>query len=103
MLHKIFSVYDSCAESYLPPFFLPTKGQAVRAFSDCAKDPRHMFGKHPEHYVLFEIGHFDDSNALIELHRAPVSLGRAIEYAPPIADLSSVPTMFADNDSQAVS
>ncbi len=65
MQFHIFSVFDEKAEAFLPPFFLPTVGMAVRSFSECVNDREHMFGKHPSDYTLFELGSFDDSSGCI--------------------------------------
>lgn len=80
MILNIFSIYDSKAEAYMQPFFMKTKGEAVRAFSDLVRDPQSMVSKHPEDYVLFEIGSFDDQKAEICVLDSPRSLGVAIEY-----------------------
>ncbi len=65
MNHRIFVVFDSKASAYLPPFFMPEAGQAVRVFSDMCNSPDHAFGKHPEDYTLFEIGTFDDRSCTL--------------------------------------
>ena len=77
---KIFSVFDSKAEAFLPPFFAGTKGQAIRSFSDAVQDSGHAFSKHCSDYTLFELGLFDDSDANIIMLPTPVSLGIAIEF-----------------------
>lgn len=33
---KLFSIYDTKALAYLPPFFLPQRGQAMRTFETAA-------------------------------------------------------------------
>jgi len=76
----IFSVYDSKAEAYLPPFFLPQLGQGTRVFANAANDPNHQFGANPEDYTLFNIGTFDDDTAIIETMLTPKSLGTAQEF-----------------------
>ncbi len=63
MIHKIFTVYDEKAKAFMPPFFLPETGMAVRVFTDCVNDPTHQFYKHPADYNLYDIGTFDDSCA----------------------------------------
>lgn len=67
MHHEIFSIYDSKADAYISPFFLPTKAQALRAFGDCCHDENHQFGKHPEDYMLVHLGTFDDSAGIISV------------------------------------
>jgi hypothetical protein len=80
MIYKIFSVYDSAAEAYLQPFFMPTKGEALRGFSEVVNDKNHQFGRHPDDYTLFELGEYDNTTAVFVMHSAPKSLGVAIEF-----------------------
>jgi len=83
MVHLIFTVYDSKAELYLPPFYNQTKGQAVRAFQDTVNKKDHPFNKHPEDYTLFFLGNYEDTSAKYDLENTPISLGKAIEYKDP--------------------
>lgn len=71
MFLQIFSVYDGPAEAFLPPFFVPSSGQALRALADAAADKTHQFGKHPMDYTLFRLGTFDDSKAVFEILEVP--------------------------------
>lgn len=77
---KLFSIYDTKALAYLPPFFLPQRGQAMRTFGDCCNDKSHAFGAHPEDYTLFYLGTFDDTTARFVLEPAPHSLGKGSEF-----------------------
>jgi len=79
MITKIYTVYDSKAEAYLPPFYAPTDGSALRSFETAANTPDHEFNKYSADYTLFHLGTFDDQTATIE-HTTPRSLGVAIEY-----------------------
>lgn len=80
MIQKIFSVYDQKAEAYLPPFYLPNRAMAVRTFTDCVNSKDHQFGKHPQDYILVELGEWDDTSASFDLYPALKSLGTAFEY-----------------------
>nr|WAE43907.1 MAG: nonstructural protein [Microviridae sp.] len=84
MIHKIFAVYDSKVEAYLPPFFMAARGQAIRAFVDSATDSSTQLGKHPTDFTLFELGEYDDSNARFTIHLTPISLGIASELLPKV-------------------
>lgn len=79
MLH-IYSVYDSKAKAFLPPFLILNDAMAKRIFGDCVNDPTHQFSKHPEDYSLFCLGSFDDQNALIEQRAQATNLGLAASY-----------------------
>lgn len=79
MLQKVFTIYDDKAKAYLPPFFLPEMGQAIRAFTDCVNDPTHMFGKHPSDYTLFCAGTFNDSSGVFELEAMLLVVAHGID------------------------
>ena len=70
--HKVFAVKDVKAGAFLPPFHFPTEGVAIRALTDCVKDPSHRFGANPEDYDLYRLGEFDDEHGTYDLHDAPV-------------------------------
>lgn len=80
MLVKVFGIYDSKAEAYLPPFFMKSKGEAIRAITAHVNDAQHNFCKYSEDFTLFELGSFDDSNGKFELLLTPHSLGVLIEF-----------------------
>lgn len=61
MITKMFSVFDSKAVVFGTPIFVPTKGAAIRSFSDVANDEKSSIGKHPEDYTLFYLGEYDDA------------------------------------------
>lgn len=55
-----FSVHDTKVGAFMPPFFMRSKGEAVRAFMDNAADGTSQLSKHPEDFALWNIGEFDD-------------------------------------------
>lgn len=65
MKMNIYSIYDMASAAYMRPFFLQTDGQATRMFGDIAQDAGHEIGKHPEDYVLYKIGLYDDQTGNI--------------------------------------
>lgn len=79
MTLKIFAIYDSKAEAYNQPFFMGTKGQALRAFTDEINNSQSMISKHPADYTLMEIGEYDDSTGQLSPLPAKINLGTAIE------------------------
>ena len=80
MLLQVFTVFDSKAEAYLPPFYESAIGSAVRSFADTANNPEHSFNKHSSDYTLFHLGSYDDSTAIFEFHEAKIPLGMASEH-----------------------
>lgn len=77
---KVFSVYDSAAKAYIPPFFVAEVGLAIREFQGCACDPNHHFCKFGSDFTLFEIGEFDDSNGVLTALPEHINHGLAASY-----------------------
>jgi len=80
MIQLVFSIYDSKAKAFLPPFFMPRAEMAQRAFSECANSDDHQFGKHPADYTLFHLGNWDDDTGVFAEKTTPTSMGLALEY-----------------------
>lgn len=80
MILRMFTVYDSKTEAYLPPFYQPTNGAAIRVFEETCNDVNHAFYKHPSDYTLFYMGIYDDANAKVDCPSSLLSLGLALEY-----------------------
>lgn len=73
MILKVFSTRDMKAEAFLQPFFMPTQGAALRAFDDACQKSDSPFYMHPNDFVLYEIGSYNDSDGVLTaLH--PVKL-----------------------------
>lgn len=80
---KIFSIFDSKAKAFLPPFFLPEPEVAIRTFTNAANDKKHAFGANPADYTLFLLGEFDDDTAKIVTKATPRNLGIAQQFVVP--------------------
>lgn len=80
---EVFSVYDSKAQAYLPPFFLPKPAMAIRIFTECVNSPEHQFGKHPADYTLFHVGSFDDTDGDIISIDPQKNLGNGLHLLTP--------------------
>lgn len=85
MILKVFCVFDSKVEAYMAPFFLRSKGEAIRAFSDMAKDNNTNVGRYPDDFSLFELGEYDDSSAKFTMLNTPYSLGVASEFVSKVS------------------
>lgn len=81
MKMNIYSVYDSQAQAFMTPFFLPMDGMAIRAITDQvnAKD-QNMVSTHPQDYTLFGIGEYDDQTGYCEKYEQHVNLGNAASF-----------------------
>jgi len=77
---KTFSIHDSKAEAYLPPIFLKSVGEAIRAFQSSCEDVNSQFYKYPSDFTLVELGEFNETTAEIKSLPAPRILANAAEY-----------------------
>lgn len=77
---KVYSVYDDAVKSYMPPFFLKTKGEAARAWIKVVNDKSLRFHESPKDYTLFEIGEFNEDTGMITPHKAHESVGNAVQF-----------------------
>lgn len=79
MLHRIVSIYDLKAQVYSKPIFVPNTGSAIRAWGDAinAKDSPNEYTRHPEDYIMFDLGEYDDTTGAIN-SSLPVELARAL-------------------------
>jgi len=80
---RVYAVYDSKIGVFARPFFMQSKGEALRAWQDVVNDPNTSFHKHPEDFTLFEIGVWEDEDARFENHVSPESMGLALDYTKP--------------------
>lgn len=63
---EAYTIYDTKAESYERPFYIPTEAMAVREFAAMANDPQHYVGRNPEDFHLFHCGNFDTQTGGLE-------------------------------------
>lgn len=97
-----FSVFDSKAKTYLNPFFANSRGEAIRSFMDCARDPQHMFCRHAGDFTLVEIGMFDDFTCNFMTLPAPDIIGTAQQFQAerltPLEEAIAANTLDPDSD-----
>lgn len=75
----VFAFYDIKAKFYDKFFVLKSVGQALRILEDLANDPKTSIGQHPEDFILYQIGYWDDwSGKLSDIVK--VEIGQAIQY-----------------------
>lgn len=87
MILKVFAIYDSAADYYLPTFTSRSVGEALRDFGSSAKD--HNAGQlysHPADFTLFEIGTYDNTSGIVTSHQAKTNHGTALEIRNRLPD-----------------
>lgn len=65
MILKAYSIYDRKTLQYHPPFFSSTDAAAVRSFGDLVNDSSSTVGNHPNDYVLYLVGEYDDQKGAL--------------------------------------
>lgn len=86
---QIFSIYDKVAESYMPPFFMPNTGSAIRAFCDEINRSGSNLAAHPHDVDLYHIGGFCDTYCDLIPFKKPRLL---------LSGFNALRTLTADND-----
>uniref|UniRef100_UPI00404756F4 phage ORF5 protein n=1 Tax=Shewanella sp. TaxID=50422 RepID=UPI00404756F4 len=92
MIKRAFSVYDNKAKTFSTPFFEVHTGQATRAFSDAVATKDHPFARHPNDYILYEIGTYNDESATLTNHTENIHVAIAVQFAG--MQLPTEPTLF---------
>jgi len=87
MVLNIYSIYDSKAEAFEAPFFIRSRGEALRGWIDVVADTNTKFNKHPGDYTLFELGSFDCLSGQFNSLKAKYSLGTGLEVLPKSSDV----------------
>lgn len=73
MILKICAVRDQAADVFGRPYFVPTTGIAIRSFTDEVnrENEDNQLYKHPKDFTLYELGDYDDNEAIITTHAQP--------------------------------
>lgn len=69
----VMAVFDVQSQAFMRPLFVAARGAGMRIVQDevnrVAQD--NVLYQHPADFRLFELGLFDDSSGLFELHALP--------------------------------
>lgn len=77
---RVFAVRDMKALAFLQPFFSQSSMSAIRAFGDACEQKDTPFNKHPEDYVLYEIGGYNDDTGMLTAVSPVRMLGCASDF-----------------------
>jgi len=80
---RLYSCYDSKAQTFLQPFWADHKANALRSFQKIVNeknDPNNLLAQHPEDFCLFELASIDLSTGVISTHAQPIFLGLGVEF-----------------------
>lgn len=79
---KVICLYDSKALAYNLPQFVQSIGGAVRSFADEINRPDagNVLYNHPDDFLLFEMGEYDDSDGRVTMLEVPRIIATGIDY-----------------------
>lgn len=81
MTKLMCAVYDTVSKVYAPPFYVSTKGEAVRSFSNAVNDKSMGdLNKHPKDFLLFLLGQWDDNSGLLTAVQPPERIGLGSDF-----------------------
>lgn len=66
MLRVVVSVFDSASGLFGQPVFAPSRGVAIRSFSDEVNraNTENALNIHPEDFTLFQLAEFDEETGI---------------------------------------
>jgi len=76
----VYSVHDTKVGAFAQPFFMRSRGEALRGWEDHVNDSSVMPNKHPQDFALFELASFDEDTGTFENLPAPLNLGLALQF-----------------------
>lgn len=79
LIQQFYSVYDTKAEVYSPPFVAVNHDVARRLFSAAAGDPQTPIGAHPLDYMLMHVGAWNSQSGLIAGAEKPSIISTGLE------------------------
>lgn len=63
---QVFSVYDKAVGAFMQPFYVRSRGEALRSFTEAVNDEKSNFHRHTADFSLMFIGEFDDQSGLFD-------------------------------------
>lgn len=76
---NLYTIYDLKAGVYNKPFYMHNDSVVIRAMEDLINDPQNDIGRHPEDFIVWMLGTFDDNEAKFDLLENPVQIGKCSE------------------------
>ena len=77
---KVYAVLDSKVGAFAQPFFMRTRGEALRGWEEVANDVQTQIGKYPSDFALMELAEYDEASGVFDNLVAPLNLGLASQF-----------------------
>lgn len=86
---KLFSMYDTKAQTFIQPFAETSTIAALRGFEVAVNDGKSTFSRFPDDFCLMELAEFDHETGLITPLISPNNLGsaRSVLKTSPIQEI----------------
>lgn len=68
MILQVYSVMDTKVGAYLQPFFMRTRGEALRSFEQAVSEETSMFSKAKGDFQLWFLGEWNDNTGVFASH-----------------------------------
>lgn len=81
-LLKVCAVFDNAVKAFSRPFFVRSRGEAMRSFIDECGNEKSELSKHPSDYSLWLIADFDEESGMFTPFSPGEVLLQAREFAP---------------------
>ena len=81
MINTIVATHDINAKLYGNPIIVPQAGVAIREFGEECRKPESVYNKFSEDFEMVELGIYDNQTGKIKIHKEPVVIARAKDYA----------------------
>lgn len=82
-IYKMYSVRDAKTETYNPPWYKLTHGQAERDFKTMTNDSKSPIYQYPEDFDLYYVGEYNESNGKLSSLDTPQHVAKAISMKDP--------------------
>lgn len=79
-IKKVFAVKDVKSGLFNAPFYLFSRGEAIRSFIDATSNAETMLAKWPEDFGLYELGEWNDETAKFTTYDQPYFCGAASDF-----------------------
>lgn len=77
---KMYSLFDSAAQSFNNPIYMHNDGLAVRLFQDQVNSKEdNQIKLHPEQFTLFRVGEWNDKDCTFNILDTPRSIALGVE------------------------
>lgn len=76
------AIRDEALGMFNRPYFVPTRGVAIRAFMDeCNREAEdNAMRKHPKDFSLFQVGSYEEETGQLVAIDVPVRLCQAVDF-----------------------